>query len=377
MTNSTAIKIAISGAAGNIGYALLPLLANGYVFQNQPVELRLLEIPHAIKSLTGTRMELLDCAFPCLTNVMCTTDPLKAFEDANVIVLVGGFPRKKGMARKDLIQANTKIFTSMGQAMNEVASPNAKVLVVANPANTNCLVALTEASCIPSKNFCALTTLDHQRAKFQIANRLGVRANRVKNVTIWGNHSETQYPDALTGGYYISESGEKSSLKTLLANDLEWAMNDFVNIVQNRGKSVIEVRGNSSAMSAAMATADCLKTWLVVGTKEGETVSMAVYNDKGYYGVQPGIVFSFPCECKHGEWFVKEDLQLSEFAQEKLKVTESELFEERDAVQELVGTSRKRSISIVSASSSMTTSESEVSLSTAAESSAQFLRSRI
>jgi malate dehydrogenase len=353
MTNSTPIKIAISGAAGNIGYALLPLLANGYVFQNQPVELRLLEIPHAIKTLSGTRMELLDCAFPCLTNVICTTDPLEAFQDANVIVLVGGFPRRKGMARKDLIQVNTKIFTSMGQAMNEVASPDVKVLVVANPANTNCLVALTEASRIPSKNFCALTTLDHQRAKFQIADRLGVQANRVKNVTIWGNHSETQYPDALTGGYYIGENGEKSSLKTLFANDLEWATNDFVSIVQNRGKSVIEARGNSSALSAAMAVANCLKTWLVTGTQEDETVSMAVYNDQGYYGVQAGIVFSFPCECKHGEWFVKEDLQLSEFAQEKLKVTESELVEELVSAQELIDISRKRNVSVVSASSSM------------------------
>ncbi|KAL7547046.1 hypothetical protein ACHAWF_010364 [Thalassiosira exigua] len=304
----SAIKVALSGAAGNIGYALLPLLASGCVFQDRPIELRLLEIPQAIKTLTGTRMELLDCAFPSLVDVVCTSDPLVAFDDADVIILVGGFPRKKGMARKDLIQANTSIFTSMGRAIEEVASPDAKVLVVANPANTNCLVALTEAYSIPPKNFCALSFLDHQRAKVinvclsrsiqrfclsnscafmstttqgQIAHRLGVAANRIKNVTIWGNHSETQYPDALTDGHYLSDKGKKVPLKSMLANDLEWAENDFVSIVQNRGKAVIEARGNSSAMSAAMGTADCLKTWLVSGTKDGETVSMAVYNDQG------------------------------------------------------------------------------------------------
>ncbi|KAL7529509.1 hypothetical protein ACHAXR_003006 [Thalassiosira sp. AJA248-18] len=378
----TPVKIAISGAAGNIGYALLPLLASGYVFPNQPIELRLLEIPQSIKSLAGIRMELLDCAFPNLTDVICTTDPLIAFDGANVIILVGGFPRKKGMARKDLIQANTTIFTSMGRAMDEAASPDVKVLVVANPANTNCLVALTEASRIPSKNFCALTYLDHQRATAQIALRLGVPANRVKNVTIWGNHSETQYPDPLTDGYCLAENGEKIPLRTLLANDLEWATDEFVNIVQNRGKAVIEVRGSSSAMSAAMGTADCLKTWLVTGTKEGETVSLAVHNDKGYYGVEKGIVFSFPCECRNGEWFVKEGLHLSEYVKQKLEATERELLEEREAAQELVKMSRVRSVSIASstpsftASESMTTSESEMSISTSVEG-PPFLTSRI
>eukprot|EP00579_Thalassiosira_antarctica_P015872 CAMPEP_0201945060 /NCGR_PEP_ID=MMETSP0903-20130614/53711_1 /ASSEMBLY_ACC=CAM_ASM_000552 /TAXON_ID=420261 /ORGANISM="Thalassiosira antarctica, Strain CCMP982" /LENGTH=431 /DNA_ID=CAMNT_0048488119 /DNA_START=54 /DNA_END=1349 /DNA_ORIENTATION=- len=411
MTNHTnPIKIAISGAAGNIGYALLPLLTSGYIFQDQPVELRLLEIPQAIKSLSGTRMELLDCAFPCLTDVICTTDPLIAFKNANVIILVGGFPRKKGMQRKDLIQANTSIFTSMGRAIGEVASSNVKVVVVANPANTNCLVALNEAlsssSRIPAKNFCALSYLDHQRAKGQIAQRLGVSPNRVKNVTIWGNHSETQYPDALTDGYCVNDNGEEIQLRSLLANDLDWVTNDFISIVQKRGKTVMEARGNSSALSAAMATAECLKTWLVTGTnegetvsmavyndkgyygvkkgivfsfpcecrngewfvlvtgtKEGETVSMAVYNDKGYYGVEKGIVFSFPCECRNGEWFVQEGLELSEFAQQKLEVTESELLEEREAAQELAKMSRDRSMSTASSSPSLTTSESESEIS--------------
>ena len=322
-------------------------------------------------------MELFDCAFPCLTDVICTDDPLIAFDDADVIILLGGFPRRKGMARKDLIQANTPIFTSMGRAVDQVASPNVKVLIVANPANTNCLVALTEATSIPSKNFCALTFLDHQRAKGQIALRLKVPANRVKNVTIWGNHSETQYPDALTDGYCLSENGNKVPLRSLLANDLEWARNDFVNIVQNRGKAVIEARGNSSALSAATATADCLKTWLVTGTKEGETVSMAVYNDKGYFGVKKGIVFSFPCECKNGEWNVKEGLELSEFARQKLKASECELLEERDAAQELVESTRKRSTSMSSATPSFTSSESEMSSSTSVDSSPPYVMSKI
>ncbi|KAL9188991.1 hypothetical protein ACHAXT_011481 [Thalassiosira profunda] len=371
------IKVAVTGAAGQIGYALLPLLASGHVFGERSVELRLLEIPQAYQSLAGIKMELLDCAFPSLVDVICTVDPAEAFRGADAIVLVGGFPRKKGMARNDLIQANTSIFTKMGQAINAVASTDVKVLVVANPANTNCLVALSEASRIPPKNFCALMHLDHQRAKAQLAHKLGVSADRVQNVTIWGNHSETQYPDPLTDGYCVGENGEKIPLKSLLAGDLEWANYEFVHTVQTRGKAVIEARGSSSAMSAAMATADCLKTWLVTGTGEGETVSMAVYNAKGYYGVEKGIVFSFPCECRNGEWHVKEGLQLNEFAKQKLKATESELLEERDAALGLAASPRKRSTSVVSSASSLTTSESEMSLSTTAEGVAPFLTSRI
>lgn len=347
-----AIKVALSGAAGNIGYALLPLLASGYVFGKTAVELRLLEIPHAVGSLTGTKMELMDCSFPCLTDVIITTDPLVAFNNADVIILVGGMPRRKGMARKDLIQANTKIFSSMGKAIEAVASADVKVLVVANPANTNCLVALTEASRIPTKNFSALTYLDHQRAKGQIATRLGVSANSIKNVTIWGNHSETQYPDALSGGYCMTENGRKVPLSELLAKDIDWAKTDFISNVQNRGKAVIEARGLSSAMSAAQATADCLRTWLVTGTQDGETVSMAVYNDKGYYGVKEGIVFSFPCECRNGEWFVKEGLQLSDFSRDKLNITEAELLEEMAGAQELIDMPPAKKIRTVSISAS-------------------------
>lgn len=355
------IKVALSGAAGNIGYALLPLISSGYIFGSKAVELRLLEIPEAIGSLAGTKMELVDCSFPCLTDVVITSDPLVAFKNADVIILVGGMPRRKGMARKDLIQANTKIFSSMGRAIDEVASSDVKVLVVANPANTNCLVALTEASRIPTKNFCALTYLDHQRAKGQIAKRLGVPTNSIKNVTIWGNHSETQYPDALSCGYYVDKDGKNVPLSDLLADDKGWANNEFITSVQNRGKAVIEARGLSSALSAAQATADCLKIWLVTGTKAGEIISMAVYNDQGYYGVRDGIVFSFPCECRNGEWFVKEGLQLSEFSKNKLNITEEELLEEMAAAQELIGSSPMKIRSV-----SMSTCSSVASLATAA-----------
>lgn len=373
-TDTNIIKVAISGAAGNIGYALIPLLASGYVFGERPVELRLLEIPHALKALGGIRMELEDCAFPYLANVICTADPLQAFETVDVILLVGGFPRKQGMERKDLIQANTKIFTAMGRAINEAASPNVKVLVVANPANTNCLVALSEAVSIPSKNFCALTYLDHQRAKAQISTRLGVSANRIKNVTIWGNHSNSQFPDALTDGYCLNDNNEKLPLASLLPDDLDWVTNEFITTVQNRGKHVIELRGSSSALSAAQASADCLKTWLVTGTKDGETVSMAVYNDKGYYGVVEGIVFSFPCECKDGDWYVKTGLNLSTAALERLNITEKELLEERDDAEALLSKeTRLRGYSTATSTASLTSSDSATDLST----SGQFLTSRI
>lgn len=351
------IKIAISGAAGNIGYALLPHLANGSVFgSDQPVELRLLEVPFAIKTLAGTQMELQDCAFPNLEKVECTTDPREAFFDADVIILVGGFPRKQGMARKDLIQRNTEIFSEMGKVIDAVASPDCKVLVVANPANTNCLVALQECSTIPSKNFAALTYLDHQRAKGQIAQRLGVPANNITNVTIWGNHSETQVPDALSDGQLLGRNGERLPLKSVFTgNDIDWVQHEFVSIVQNRGKAVIEARGSSSAMSAAMSIAVCLKKWLVTGTDEGETISLAIYNDRGYYNVQEGIVFSFPCECRSGEWIVKEGLELSDKVLHAMDASKDELLNERDDAMELIAASRKRSLS----TASLTSSESE------------------
>ena len=331
------IKVVVTGAGGNIGYALLPMIASGRVFGPAArVELRLLEIPQAVAALEGVRMELLDCAFPCLAGIVCTADPLEAFRDADVGILVGGFPRKPGMLRKDLIQANTRIFLSMGQAIDRVASPDIKVLCVANPANTNCLVTLRQCTRIPAKNFCAMTRLDYNRASAQIALKVGAGVDDVKNVIIWGNHSATQYADATTDGYVRNQWGGKTPLSETLRDDTAWLQGTFLETVQQRGKAIITARGKSSAMSAANAAADCVRTWLVTGTELGETVGMAVYNDKGYYGVQTGIIFSFPCECRGGEWFVKEGLSLSPFARKKLKATETELLQERAAAMEIL-----------------------------------------
>jgi malate dehydrogenase len=333
--------VVVTGAAGQIGYSLLPILASGSVFGSAKIELRLLEIPQAVSALEGVKMELLDCAFPAVANIICTGDPLVAFQDADVAFLVGGFPRKPGMLRKDLIQANTKIFLSMGQAIDKVASADIKVLCVANPANTNCLVTLKQCTTkVPSRNFCAMTRLDYNRASAQIALRVGVDVSDVKNVIIWGNHSATQYPDATTDGYVKNQWGGKTPLSTSLKNDKDWLQNDFLKTVQQRGKEIIDARGKSSALSAANAAADCMRTWLVTGTEEGETVGMAVYNDKGYYGVKTGIMFSFPCMCIGGEWIVKEGLPLSNFAKQKIKATETELLEELDAAMEVLAGSK-------------------------------------
>jgi len=237
------LPVVVTGAAGQIGYSLLPMLASGQVFNDTKIELRLLEIPQAVPALEGVKMELLDCAFPALANVICTGDPLVAFKDADVAILVGGFPRKPGMLRKDLIQANTKIFLSMGQAINQVASINIKVLCVANPANTNCLVTLKQcAGRIPTSNFCAMTRLDYNRASAQIALKVGVEVADVKNVIIWGNHSATQYPDAVTDGYVENQWGGKIPLSKTLQNETSWLQNNFLKTVQGRGKEVMNAR---------------------------------------------------------------------------------------------------------------------------------------
>ena len=336
------LSVVITGAAGNIGYALLPLVASGYVFgSDRPIDLRLLEIPQALSQLTGVEMELTDAAYPLITSIMCTSDPLDAFRNVDVAILVGGCPRKLGMERKDLIQANTSIFEATGRALNQVASPNAKVLCVANPANTNCLVAIQQCCPrIPVKNLCALTHLDLTRAKAMVADRLGASVKDIRNVIIWGNHSGSQFPDATSDGFIVTKWGGKTPLRDLLSNDTTWLETEFPTTVRARGGVVIEQRGKSSAMSAAQATADCLKTWLVAGTPQGETVSMAVYNDQGYYGVEKGLVFSFPCECRNGEWFVKEGLELNEFAREQIRLTELELKSEQCAAMEVLGRSK-------------------------------------
>jgi malate dehydrogenase len=336
------ISVAVTGAAGNIGYALLPLLASGHVFgSDRPIELRLLEIPQALSQLVGVKMELIDAAYPLVTSIVCTSDPTEALRGVDVAILVGGYPRKEGMQRKDLIQANTHIFQAMGRALNQVASPNVKVLCVANPANTNCLVVIQQCiTRIPAKNICALTHLDFTRAKAVLAERLGASVKDVKNVIIWGNHSTTQFPDATSDGYMITKWGGKLPLCEILSEDITWLQHEFLATVRERGKVVIDQRGKSSAMSAAQATADCLRTWLVTGTQKGETMSMAVYNDVGYYKVENGLVFSFPCECRNGEWMVKQGIELDLFARQQLKLTERELIEEKLAAMEVLAPSK-------------------------------------
>ena len=336
MTSFIKMKtVVVTGAAGQIGYSLLPMIASGEVFGSDTmINLRLLEIPQGVTMLEGVKMELLDCAYHLLNEITCTTEANIAFKDADVAFLVGGFPRRPGMLRKDLIQINTKIFLNMGQAINEVASNDIKVLVVANPANTNALVALKQCTRIPTKNFCAMTRLDYNRASAQISVKLNTSVKNIKNVIIWGNHSASQYPDPITDGYVILEDG-KMTLESVLT-DKDWLRNDFMTTVQERGKAVMEARGKSSAMSAANAAANCMRTWLVTGTKDDETVAMAIYNDKGYYGVKKDIMFSFPCMCKNGNWIVKEGLEISSFGQEKITASEVELLEERDAAMEIL-----------------------------------------
>ena len=321
--------VVVTGAAGQIGYSLIPLIASGHTFgESQRIELRLLEIPQAMPLLNGLKMELLDCAYPMIDDIVCTSDPCVAFENADVAFLVGGFPRRPGMLRKDLIQKNSPIFMNMGKVLDSKAKSTCKVLVIANPANTNCLIALKQCSRIPPKNFCAMTSLDLNRARAQIANELDVSVSKVKNVIIWGNHSASQFPDALTTGR-IADDTESQSLKDVFASNLDWIRGDFIEAVQQRGKMVMEARGKSSALSAAKAASDCVRTWLITGTAAEETVSMGVYNHCGAYGIDSDIVFSFPCVCKDGEWTIKTDLKLDSFTMEKIKYTENELINER------------------------------------------------
>lgn len=329
------VRVVVTGAAGQIGYSLLPFLASGSVFgQDRVIDLRLLEIPQAVSALEGVKMELRDCAYPCLGEVLCTSDANEAFRNADVGILVGGFPRRKGMLRKDLIAKNTGIFKAMGRAIDNTASPNIKIVVVANPANTNCLTALRQCSRVPHRNFTALTRLDRNRACSALAAKIGAGVSKVKNVIIWGNHSATQYPDASSDGFLAGADGAKTPLDAAV-NDAAWLQTDFIKTVQQRGKAVIEARGKSSAMSAANAVADHLRTWLVTGTAPGEHVPMGVLST-GEYGIEAGIVFSFPCECRDGEYNVVPGLQLSEFARSKLQATMAELIDERAAADEVL-----------------------------------------
>ena len=318
------INVVVTGAAGQIAYSLLYQLAAGSVFgANQPVNLRLLDIPGMMKVLDGVVMELEDLAIPLLREVVPTADPAVAFKDVAAAFLVGAMPRREGMERKDLLAANVAIFKVQGEALDKYARKDVKVLVVGNPANTNALICSHYAPSIPKQNFTAMTRLDQNRAQAALAARLGVQVDKVKNVIIWGNHSSTQYPDAAHATVSL-QSGTKPVVSSV--NDDNWLNTAFVETIQKRGAAVIAARKMSSAMSAAKAAGDHMRDWWV-GTKAGEWVSMGVLSD-GSYGIPKDIVFSFPVTIENGQYKIVQGLPISEFARSKLTVTSNELEEE-------------------------------------------------
>ncbi|NVJ49664.1 MAG: malate dehydrogenase [Gammaproteobacteria bacterium] len=321
------VRVAVTGAAGQIGYALLFRIASGAMLGNdQPVILQLLDITPAMDALQGVKMELDDCAFPLLQDVICSDDPNVAFKDADYALLVGARPRGPGMERKDLLEANAAIFSVQGKALNDYASKNVKVLVVGNPANTNALIAQRNAPDLDPRNFTAMTRLDHNRAMTQLAQKTAQAVTEVSHMTIWGNHSSTQYPDL----YHAKVSGAVAIEQV----EQDWFENDFIPTVQQRGAAIIKARGASSAASAANAAIDHMRDW-ALGSAENDWVSMAVYSD-GSYGIQEGLIFSFPVTCNNGDWSIVQGLELNEFSQAKLAATEQELAEERDAVSHLL-----------------------------------------
>jgi malate dehydrogenase len=321
------VKVVVTGAAGQIGYSLLFRIASGSMLgPDQPLELRLLEITPALKALEGVVMELDDCAFPLLSNVEIGDDANTIFDGANLACLVGARPRTKGMERRDLLEANGAIFKPQGQALNAHAADDIKVLVTGNPANTNALIAMTNAPDIPAERFNALTRLDHNRAKAQLAAKAGASVGDITHLTVWGNHSTTQYPDvfnALVRGQNAAE----------FINDQEWVESTFLPTVQKRGAAVIEARGASSAGSAANATIGHMRDW-VLGTPEGDWVSMSVPTD-GSYKIPEGLVCSFPCTVSGGNYQIVEGLEINEFSRSKIDISVAELEEERDAVRAL------------------------------------------
>ncbi|MEN0072115.1 MAG: malate dehydrogenase [Propionicimonas sp.] len=321
------VKVAVTGAAGQICYSLLFRIASGALLgPDQPVELRLLEITPALKALEGVVMELDDCAFPLLSKVEIGDDASKVFDGVNLALLVGARPRTAGMERGDLLSANGAIFTAQGKALNEVAASDIKVVVTGNPANTNALIAMSNAPDIPRERFTALTRLDHNRAISQLAAKLGVPVTSVKKMSIWGNHSATQYPDL----FHAEVDGSNAAAAV---NDQAWIADTFIPTVAKRGAAIIAARGASSAASAANATVEHMHDW-VLGTPEGDWVSMAVPSD-GSYGVAEGVISSFPCVVRDGQYEIVQGLELDAFSQGKIDASVAELFDERAAVKEL------------------------------------------
>ena len=321
------VKVAVTGAAGQIGYAILFRIASGQLLgPDTPVRLSLLEIPPAVKAAEGTAMELDDCAFPLLAGIDIADDPNVAFDGVNIALLVGARPRTKGMERGDLLEANGGIFKPQGQALNAHAAPDIKVLVVGNPANTNALIAMSNAPDIPRERFTAMTRLDHNRAIAQLAKKTGAAVSEITNMTIWGNHSATQYPNL----FHAKVRGQNAAE---VVNDQSWLENDFIPTVQKRGAAIIEARGASSAASAANAAIDHVHDW-VLGTPEGDWVSMAIASD-GSYGVDEGVISSFPVTTSGGSFEVVQGLDLDDFSRARIDATVAELGEERDAVKDL------------------------------------------
>jgi malate dehydrogenase len=319
------LKVAVTGAAGQIGYSLLFRLASG-ALGDRPVELRLLEITPALKALEGVVMELDDCAFPTLAGVEIGDDANKIFDGANLALLVGARPRGPGMERGDLLEANGAIFTAQGKALNDSAAADIRIGVTGNPANTNALIAMSNAPDIPKERFSALTRLDHNRAISQLAAKTGAAVTDIKKMTIWGNHSATQYPDL-----FNAEVGGQNA--AALVNDQTWLSDNFIPTVAKRGAAIIEARGSSSAASAASATIDAARDWLY-GSATGDWVSMAVASD-GSYGVPEGLISSFPVTTNNGDWEIVQGLEINEFSRAKIDASVAELAEERDAVKEL------------------------------------------
>ena len=322
------VRVAVTGAAGHIGYSLLFRIASGDMLgKDQPVILQLLEIEVAMDALHGVVMELNDGAFPLVAGVVASDDPKLAFADADYALLVGARPRGAGMERSDLLEANGKIFGPQGKALNDYASRDVKVLVVGNPANTNCLIAQANAPDLDPANFTAMMRLDHNRAKYQLAKRTHAHVNDVQGVTIWGNHSSTQFPDL----HHATVKGERA----LDQVRQDWYENEFIPLVQQRGAAIIKARGASSAASAASAAVDHMRSW-ALGTAEGEWVSMGIPSD-GSYGIEPGIIYGYPVTCADGKYQIVQNLGINDFARARMDASEKELREERKAVESLLG----------------------------------------
>ncbi len=324
--SSTPLKVAVTGAAGQIGYSLLFRLASGSLLGDRPIELRLLEITPALKALEGVVMELDDCAFPNLAGVEIGDDAETIFDGVNLALLVGARPRGPGMERGDLLSANGAIFTAQGKALNKVAADDVRIGVTGNPANTNALIAMTNAPDIPQSRFSALTRLDHNRAISQLAAKTGAAVTDIKKMTIWGNHSATQYPDV-----FHAEIGGRNAAEVV--GDQDWVENTFIPTVAKRGAAIIEARGSSSAASAASATVDAARDWLL-GSPADDWVSMAVVSD-GSYGVPEGLISSFPVTTKDGDWSIVQGLEIDEFSRGRIDASTAELADERSAVTEL------------------------------------------